>query len=674
MPLRDNVFGINNRSCSLFFHKKKISYMKIAIQVFCFAIIPLAFCLGQGQQATLLDNWHDDSITPTSAYNNRYNECWGFAINGHEYGVLGSTAGLHIVDVTDPTDVFEAFRVGGASSGPNVIHRDMKDYHGYLYCVADEGPSKLQIIDLHNLPNSVNQVYSSNEFVMTAHNLYIDTAQAKLYLLGASGQMKILSIADPEHPSLVGTYPNPTFSLPYVHDAFIENNIGFFNCGGSGLWIVDFSDPNNPVTLSTLTSYTDAGYNHSGWKTPDGNYYILCDETHGAKVKILDISDLTDPTEVATIEPGIWNDEIPHNVITRGNYAYFSYYYDGLEVWDISNPVNPQRAYYYDTYTAPNVPSYAGAWGVNPNLPSGNILISDMQGGLFVFAAVDGLPNFNIIPSQDEFSICADETINFSLTVGNGYTSPVSLSVGSGSLPADVQFTPNPAPPGSTVQVAVSNADPTGGLPETLTIVASDGVEGNISHIDIAVSQAPNAPSQTIPVQNASGVAVNAGFEWTAVAEATSYKLQIADDLAAFDSHIVYSANTAATSFTLANNLSAGKTYYWRVNAKNNCGQTASAIRTFTTEVVNAVSDLEGISLSVFPNPANDFLHINCASPIAKAISVTLLNATGQQVLVRNISIGETNLALPLSGLPSGIYFLKMATDQSYLMQKIAVE
>lgn len=634
---------------------------------------PISCCLGQAQQATLLDNWHDDSIVPTSFYDNRYNECWGVGINGHEYGIIGSTEGLHFIDVTNPTDVFEAFRVQGASSGTNLVHRDMKDYKGYLYCVADEGPSKLQIIDMNNLPNSVTQVYSSNEFVTTSHNLYIDTAQARLYLLGAGGSTKVLDISNPSQPSLITTFPNPKLNLPYTHDGFIQNNIGFFNCGFSGFWIVDLNDPLNPVLLSVLTAYSDAGYDHSGWLTPDGNYYVLCDETHGSRPKILDITDLENPMEVSTVEPGIWPSEIPHNVITRGNYAYFSYYYDGLEVWDVSNPANPQRAYYYDTYPGANVPSYSGAWGVNPNLPSGNILISDMQGGLFVFEAL-GTPNATIFASENEFNTCLGETVSFDLTVGDGFTSAVTLSLQSGSFPADVQFSQNPVAPGSTVQVTVNNFASTLGSPAGLTIVGNDGTTETEVEILIAVGEIPSAPAQSLPADNATAVPLDAHFEWSAIAGATAYKLQIADDLADFDQHIVFTANTVFNYFDLSNNLSMGKTYYWRVSSKNDCGQTASTTRSFTTEGVNAVGSVAALSLDVFPNPAKDYIFVRTTAPLVKAVSISLLSATGQVMLQRELQAGSTIFELPVNEVPSGVYLLKMTSAAEVLVQKIAVE
>ena len=62
--------------------------------------------------------------------------------------------------------------------GGGVIHRDYHDFSGYLYIVCDEGSSStLQIIDITNLPNSVNTVYDSDILFTRAHNIFIDTAQ-----------------------------------------------------------------------------------------------------------------------------------------------------------------------------------------------------------------------------------------------------------------------------------------------------------------------------------------------------------------------------------------------------------------------------------------------------------------------------------------------------------------
>ncbi len=638
--------------------------------------MPLAQCFGQAVQATLLDNWHDAAIVPTTAYNNRYNECWGFAMNGHEYGVIGSTAGMHFIDVTDPSNIFEAFKVAGASTGTNLIHRDMKDHNGYLYCVADEGPSKLQIIDVQDLPNSVTQVYSSNEFVTTSHNLYIDESKDRLYLLGAGSSTKVLDISNPTQPVLLASYPNPSFYMPYTHDGFIKDHIGIFNCGGSGLWIIDFTNPLAPQVLSTMTNYTDAGYNHSGWMSEDGNYYFLCDETHGARIKVVDLSDLTEPVVVATIEPGIWENEIPHNCLVKDNFLYISYYYDGLEVWDISDPEQPVRSHFYDTYAFNNMPSYAGAWGVNPFLPSGNILLSDMQSGLFIFEnIVGGFVNTAFNASESLFEICTGETVAFDLTLGGGWSpAGVNLSVLPGNLVGNVQFSQNPAMPGSMVQVTVTNLSSTDGITESLILQATDGTTEKTEEVFITVSELPIASTQSQPAENATGVALQANFEWAAVPGATSYKLQLADELAAFDANIIYSANTPATTFTLANNLLPAATYYWRVTAKNDCGSTPSAIRTFTTEGVSGSDQIGDNGFAIFPNPASEQIILQAQAAFASDLFISLASPNGQKVVEKQFEAGATSLSLPVVGLPSGIYTLKISTAKEVILKRVVIE
>jgi len=171
-----------------------------------------------------------------------------------------------------------------------------------------------------------------------------------------------------------------------VSHAYVRDNIAFLNLGPDGLAIADFSDPMNPVTLSTLTDYPDRGYNHSGWLSTDCSNYYMADETHGFDMKVIEVEDLCEleigtsfNAEVASIT------SIPHNQVVACNYLYVSYYYDGLRVYDITDPSNPELSLFYDTYPEPDSTQFRGAWGVYPFLPSGNILVSDMQRGLFVF-------------------------------------------------------------------------------------------------------------------------------------------------------------------------------------------------------------------------------------------------------------------------------------------------
>jgi len=365
--------------------------------LYLFLLLPF-LALGQAQEATLVHHWEDPSLVGSATFNNTYNEVWGIVANNREFAIIGSTAGTHFIDVTDPTDAREVAFVAGAVQGPSIIHRDYHDYQCYLYAVADEGfNSTLQIIDYSNLPDTVEVVYDSREFFYRSHNIFIDTSAARLYTAFSFTPqnnfvpIRVLSLENPEAPTfLADIQAIQGTSISGIHDIYVRENIAYINAGGS-LRIADMTDIQAPVLLGSLTSYPQQGFNHSGWLTDDGNTYYLADETHGLDLKTVDVSNFEDIEVVGTFNAESPDaNTIPHNLIVRGNYLYASYYYDGLQVYDISEPHNPQRVAYYPTSILPNIiSSFEGAWGVFPYLPSGNILVSDMQTGLYVLEKID---------------------------------------------------------------------------------------------------------------------------------------------------------------------------------------------------------------------------------------------------------------------------------------------
>ncbi len=357
--------------------------MKRLILSAIFYLIGINILWCQAEEATLLGNWQDTTLIGSNAHDNIYNDIWGYAINGYEYAIIGSTACTHFIDVTDPIAPFEAHFVAGRSAGGAIIHRDYHDYRGFLYVAADEGGPSFQIMDMRQLPDTVISV--NNDFIGRAHNLFVDTTAARLYAMDS--RIEIFDIANPASPQLLATHDaldNSTFR--YFHDGYIDNNIAILNTGGDGLLMADFTDPQNPVIINSLTAYPSRGYNHSGWVTDDAQTYYFADEDHGFPLKAMAIDDFCDievdnTFDGASTEPN----SIAHNLIVACDYLYVSYYYDGLRVYDISDQMNPKLVSFYDTYPQANDRRYKGAWGVYPYLPSGNILLSDMQTGLYVF-------------------------------------------------------------------------------------------------------------------------------------------------------------------------------------------------------------------------------------------------------------------------------------------------
>ncbi len=325
----------------------------------------------------LLFHWDDSTLTSTFAHDNVYNDIWGYAQQGKEYAIIGSTKGVHIFDITDPSNAYQAEFIMGRDTGVAIIHRDYHTYQHYLYAVSDEGDASLQIIDLSFLPDSAPLVYDSN-IVTRIHNIFIDTLHAKLYTADGSG-LGIFDISQPTNPTHLHTIGHST------HDVFVHNDTAYLNLGGSGLYVYDVSVVTSPELIGLLDSYPDKGYNHSGWLNPHTNLYVMADETHGMQMKLLDMSDVGNIEVLSLMHSNVDSLSIHHNQIIKGHIVYDAHYHDGFYAFDVSDPENPTVLGYYDTSSEPHAPNYRGAWGIYPFLPSGNIIVSDMQNGLFVF-------------------------------------------------------------------------------------------------------------------------------------------------------------------------------------------------------------------------------------------------------------------------------------------------
>ena len=364
-----------------------------------FTVISLLFInmvvFSQSKNMNLLGTWSDNTI-PTNASGFRYNEVWGFVHKGKEYAVIASKIGTHIIDVTNDTNIHEVDRVLGKFRG-NVVHRDYHSHNGYLYMVCDEGASSLQIADLSYLPDSVHVIYDSDALIIRSHNIFIDTNSNILYTAGGSNltggnQLSLIDISTPSNPFLLTNLglniPWWNSAIGYCHDIYVQNDTVYTN-DGNAMHIVDLTNYSSPILLGTLSTYPDKGYNHAGYLAADNETYVMCDETHTKRVKFIDVSSPSSIT-VTDLEGVVGGDPsaIPHNPIVFNKFAYVSYYYDGIYIYDISDKYDVKTSAFYDTYSGPNGYGYKGCWGVYPFLPSGKILVSDIYSGLLIFEHV----------------------------------------------------------------------------------------------------------------------------------------------------------------------------------------------------------------------------------------------------------------------------------------------
>lgn len=356
-----------------------------------------------------LDVWTDPSI-PSTSFDIRFNEVYGFSVNCEEYGVIGSSKGTHLLKIQSNKFTKEIF-IPGAPANEFVFHRDYHVYQNHLYAVCNEGFSNLQIINLEYLPDSVSIVYDSNTILSRAHNIFIDTTSSLLYACDAVGGtdpnltgtgIEVIDITTPQSPEVI---PVNFPALPdRVHDVYARNDTVFMNCYYDGLQIFNFKNPQQPQKIGHLITYQDQGENHSGWLTENGKYYLLIDETPGTRIKVIDISSLPSIRVVHLFGTAYEEGSIPHNVMIKGHFAFVSYYNEGLRIFDISDITDVKEVGFYDTFPEEQSFKMYGAWGIYTSLPSGKLLVSDRQNGLFLFDteinnALQGTDELIVFPS-----------------------------------------------------------------------------------------------------------------------------------------------------------------------------------------------------------------------------------------------------------------------------------
>ena len=150
---------------------------------------------------------------------NPYSAIWGYeAPDGREYAILGCGTGTAFVDITDSANIVEVDYLTGLSSA----WREMKTYSHYAYIVSEATNSRLQIVDLQYLPDSVHLVKTwgypgytrTHSISQYGHYLYLNGGNAT-----TNGGITVLDVIDPENPVKLGSW-----TTLYVHDCRVDND------------------------------------------------------------------------------------------------------------------------------------------------------------------------------------------------------------------------------------------------------------------------------------------------------------------------------------------------------------------------------------------------------------------------------------------------------------------
>lgn len=338
-----------------------------------------------------LPNSNMTLLKALNQHTGQYSALWGYvAPNGREYAIVGCQTGTAFIDVTDSANIRECDFVTGLASN----WREMKTVSHYAYVVSEATNSKVQIIDLQYLPDSVSLVKTTNfPNHSTTHSIQV-WGTNKIILNGCNSTfgngVVVLDCTDPVNPTILAKANNQFGGNTngYVHDCRVWKDTLYTANIYQG-WVTLFDGRSTPIVADTLIPFrafqtNPNPFTHNVAFTIDGKYLFSTDETSSpnGKLKVWNIQDKTNITYVSTWLPTGITTAIVHNVEIYGKYALVAHYTAGIRLLDISVPSAPVEVAWYDTYPSNNSSNFSGCWAVYM-MPSKKIIASDINTGFY---------------------------------------------------------------------------------------------------------------------------------------------------------------------------------------------------------------------------------------------------------------------------------------------------
>src|SRR5215213_5916548 len=213
-------------------------------------------------------------------------------------------------------------------------------------------------------------------------------------------------------------------------------------------------------------------------------------------------------------------------------------------------------------------------------------------------------PGLHIPQQQAVADYNGDGFQDLALSLGEGDQGVMQIRNGNGdgTFQAPVQYLV-PPPTSSVGGIFILSANLNGDTKPDIALNiggASPSFAVLLNSTGAALPPTPSAPTLLSPAQDATP-AQPVAFEWTDVAAATAYRIQI-DDSNNFSAPLVVDRVVTASQFT-ASTLNAGQRHWWRVRGINSAGTAGawSSVRRFTPGAFTQAPSLAGIAL----NPAS---------------------------------------------------------------------
>lgn len=345
------------------------------------------------------------------------NDIWGWTDpkTRKEYAIMGLSSKTSFVDVSSPE---KPIHIGDLKTATTEsTWRDIKVYNNHAFIVSEAYQHGMQVFDLTRLRSASSSpvVFDSDAHYTlfgSAHNIVINEESGFAYAVGSDtcqAGMHIVDIRDPKKPKFstcvdraifddVGTIQS-FHGEDYTHDAQCViykgpdhkhlNKELCFCSNADTVNVVDVTDKSLPTQIA-VSDYPGLGYTHQGWLSEDHRYFFLGDELdetvfgHTTKTLVWDMKSIQSPKLIGTFFSS--QRAIDHNMYVRGTTLVQANYDAGVRILDLKNVSSGilEEIAFFDTQPNENEAQFVGAWSVYPYFKSNNIIISNIDGKLFV--------------------------------------------------------------------------------------------------------------------------------------------------------------------------------------------------------------------------------------------------------------------------------------------------
>lgn len=286
------------------------------------------------------------------------------------------------------------------------------------------------------------------------------------------------------------------------------------------------------------------------------------------------------------------------------------------------------------TYTWSTGPTTASFVDTPPATTTYNVTVEDATGctdNASVTVTVNSIPTTTVTADT---TICDGESVMLTANGGTDYFWNTT----------------------ETTQSIVVNPSST----TTYSVIASNGsCTGSVASVTVTVLPTPTmvATASATTVYLSLGASVD--FSNTG-SPATAYDWDFGDGGSSTSASPTHAYSTTGT-YTVVLTGTLGS-----------CADTDTITITVLTDV--SIHDVvDGISMSIYPNPTHGMVNIDMVNTNAVDVELQIVDAIGKLIDTRQLSGHDIRTTVDLTNSPSGIYFVRILTDGGVLTKRISV-